>query len=170
MNEIFTRRSIRQFIDKEVEQDKIERILRAGMQAPSAHNRQPWEFVVIKNRDAFRYIADLSPYAKMVPEASVVIIVCANIREKNDKLRSDDWWVQDLSACTQNILLQITAEGLGGVWLGFYPDKRIEKVKEYFNLPEHIIPFSVIPFGYGKQENVFVDRYDVNKVHYETMS
>jgi nitroreductase len=67
-------------------------------------------------------------------------------------------------------LLQIAAEGLGGVWLGFYPDKRIEKVKEYFNLPEHIIPFSVIPFGYGKQENGFVDRYDVNKVHYETMS
>lgn len=168
MNEIFSRRSIRQFIEKEVEQEKIERILQAGMQAPSAHNKQPWELLVIKNKEVFQHIAELSPYAKMAPEASVIIIVCANLRDKSGNERTDGWWIQDLSACTQNILLQIVSEGLGGVWLGFYPEERNDKLKEYLKLPKDIIPFSVIPFGYGKQDNVFVDRYNTSKVHYET--
>lgn len=165
MNEIFTRRSIRKYIDRPVEPEKRERILRAGMQAPSAGNRQPWELLVLTADEDKAAIAAMSPYAKMVPEAAELIVVCANL---NRTFQSENaWWVEDLSACTQNILLQIAAEGLGGVWLGFYPDgDRVDGLISYLQLPEHIIPFAVIAYGYSEAENVFMDRFDESKVHY----
>ena len=73
---------------------------------------------------------------------------------------------QDLSACTQNILLQAVAEGLGAVWLGFYPiEDRVNSLRQYFNIPEHIIPFSVIAIGYPKENKEPESRYDESKIH-----
>ena len=167
MEVIGKRRSIRSFKDQIVEREKIERILRAGLQTPSAHNSQPWEFLIVTDKTAKEAIAQMSPYAGSAKAAPVVIIVLANL-EVARKVKNL-WWQQDVSACTQNILLQIAAEELGGVWLGFYPDEeRVQKVQTYFKLPDHIIPFSVIPFGYSEQENKFVDRFDKTKIHWET--
>lgn len=164
MNEIFTRRSIRKYIDRPVEPEKRERILRAGMQAPSARNAQPWELLVITDPEDKREIARMSPYAKMVEHAPEVLVVCVNLDRTSRT--GNAWWVEDLSACTQNILLQITAEGLGGVWLGFYPDgERVDSLISCLQLPENIIPFAVVAYGYGETDNVFVDRYDEAKVH-----
>ncbi len=166
MEVIGKRRSIRSFRDQSVEAEKIERILQAGMQAPSAHNSQPWEFLVVIDKEAKVTIAQMSPYAGPAKAAPVVIIVMANL--ETAKAVNNLWWQQDVSACTQNMLLQIAAEELGGVWLGFYPDEeRAKKVQTYFNLPDHILPFSVIPFGYSAQENQFVDRFDKTKIHWE---
>lgn len=166
MNSIFTRRSIRQFTEKKVDEKKIENILRAGMQAPSAHNFQPWEFIVVRDEKIKEAIGDMSPYAKLAKKADTLIIALGNM----EKIVKDDlWWQQDMSACTQNMLLQITEEGLGGVWLGFYPDEeRVQAVSQLFKLPEHIIPFSVIALGYSEKENTYVDRYDRDKVHFDT--
>ena len=61
MNTIFTRRSIRRFENKPVETEKLDRIVRAGMQAPSAHNRQPWEFLVITDEDAKKAAGKMTP-------------------------------------------------------------------------------------------------------------
>lgn len=161
-NAIFKRRSIRRFEDRPVEPDKVERILRAGMQAPSAHNKQPWEFLVLTDSDKRNAVSKMSPYSGMVAYAPVTIVVVGCPDEMTEK-----YLPQDLGACTENILLQIAVEGLGGCWMGFYPDmERVRMVKEYFNLPDNTVPFSVIALGYSPNKNVFVDRYDESKVHY----
>lgn len=161
-NTIFTRRSIRRFLDKPVESEKLDRILKAGMQAPSAHNGQPWEFLVITEQNIKDAVSKMSPWAGMVAKAPVTIIVLGNIDTPNVR-----WIQQDLSACTQNILLQIAEEGLGGCWMGFYPDEeRVKKCSEYFNLPKNIIPFSLIALGYSDDENRYVDRSNISKIHF----
>ncbi len=161
-NTIFTRRSIRRFLGKPVESEKLDRILKAGMQAPSAHNGQPWEFLVITEQNIKDAVSKMSPWAGMVAKAPVTIIVLGNIDTPNAR-----WIQQDLSACTQNILLQIAEEGLGGCWMGFYPDEeRVKKCSEYFNLPKNIIPFSLIALGYSDDENRYVDRSNISKIHF----
>lgn len=167
MSIIFTRRSVRSYLDKTVEDDKIERILRAGFQAPSAHNRQPWEFVVISAKEDLAAIADMSPWAKMVPAAAAVIACCANTERGGSEDAPEGMWVQDLSAATENILLQIVEEGLGGVWLGWYPDrKRTRAFSEHFGLPPHIVPVSLVALGYPASPQQPVSRYDPSRVHY----
>jgi nitroreductase len=166
MSAIFERRSVRNFLPKAVEPEKIERILRAAFAAPSAHNRQPWEFVVITAREDLNAIAAMSPYAKMCAEAAAAIVPCARLSIGGSD-PEDTWWVQDLSAATENILLQIVEEGLGGVWLGWYPDKqRTAAFSGRFKLPVHIIPFSVIALGYPAQAASPAKRFDPAKVHY----
>ena len=165
MNSIFYRRSIRSFLDKDVECEKIERVLRAAMQAPSAHNFKPWEFIVVESEEKKNIISKMSPYAVPLSKSKVSIVVLGNTK----LVEKDNMWLQqDLSAAIQNMLLQIVEEGLGGVWLGFYPEvERVEKMKRYFNLPEHIIPFGVVAFGYSNEENKFIDRYDETKIYCE---
>lgn len=166
MSAIFERRSVRRFLPKSVEPDKIERLLRAGFEAPSAHNRRPWEFIVITDRKDLDALAGMSPYAKMCTEAAAAIIVCANLT-LGEAAPEDTWWVQDLAAATENILLQIVEEGLGGVWLGWYPDKgRLEAVSLRFGIPSHIVPFSVIALGYPAKSVPKADRFDAARVHY----
>ncbi len=164
MNEIFTRRSIRKYQNKPVEQEKLERILRAGMQAPSAQNEQPWEFIVIaEDREMKQQICAMSPYAGMAANAGALILVCSNL-----PVTDRNWWVEDLSACVQNMLLQIEAEGLGGVWLGWYPDmERVERTKRALKLPEQITPFAVISLGYPAEKKERADRFLPERVHYE---
>lgn len=168
MNSIFTRRSIRNFTEERVEDRQIENILRAGMQAPSAHNFQPWEFIVVRDREVKIAISTMSPHARLARKADTLIILLANM---NKVAKEDIWWQQDMSACTQNMLLQIVEEGLGGVWLGFYPvQERIKAIKELFDLPEYMMPFSVIAIGYSEKRNEYIDRYNQDKVHLETYS
>lgn len=167
MDIIDRRRSVRKFSDRPVEKEVLERIIRAGMQAPSAHNTQPWEFLVVTDQEDRKTVAGMSPYAKMAANAPALIIVCCDRSRGLEDQEGNCWWVQDLSACTENILLQIVEEQLGGVWLGFYPDQgRVRMVKEYFNLPEQIVPFSVVALGYGEQENRFTNRFSADKIHY----
>jgi nitroreductase len=167
MSVIFDRRSVRSFLPKAIEQDKIERILKAGFQAPSAHNRQLWEFIVISDAVDLGVIAKMSPYAKMLPHAAAAIVPCVNLELGKRPSVEDTWWVQDLSAVTENILLQIVDEGLGGVWLGWYPDMvRVKAFSERFGLPSHVLPFSVIALGYPTNQPQKEDRYDPAKVHY----
>lgn len=162
-NVIFTRRSIRRFEDRPVEAEKLDRILKAGMQAPSAHNLQPWEFLVVTEQEKREALSKMSPWAGMVAKAPVAIVV-VGYQKNSDMLK---YLPQDLGACTQNILLQIAEEGLGGCWMGFYPDEeRVNNVRQCFNMPDDRIPFSVIALGYSQDKNHFVDRSDMTRVHY----
>jgi nitroreductase len=168
MSAIFERRSVRHFLPKPVEGEKIERILRAGFEAPSAHNRRPWEFLVITGREDLRAVAEMSPYAKMTAEAGAAIVPCANLElaGPDDPDTDSPWWVQDLSAATENILLQLVDEGLGGVWLGWYPAMgRVKALADRFGLPGHILPFSVVALGYPARTPGKRDRFDPQKVH-----
>lgn len=162
-NIIFKRRSIRRFFDKPVEQEKLERILKAGMQAPSAHNNQRWEFIVVTEQDKKDAVSKMSPWSGMVANAPVSIIVLGKYNDEN----LNKWFAQDLGACVENILLQITDEGLGGCWMGFYPDmERVEMLRKCFGVPEGVMPFCVISLGYSPDENRFIDRSDMSKIHY----
>ena len=163
MNPIFKRRSVRKFSDEEVSINQVKNLIKAGMQSPSAFNSQPWEFLIVSNKKDLEAVSKMSRFAKPAKRAQKLIIVLGNTK----KFRLvKDMIQQDLSACTQNILLQAVVDGLGGVWLGFYPKKdRVNDLREYFNIPDHIIPFSVIAIGYPKDEKDPKSRYDESKIH-----
>lgn len=169
-NPIFTRRSIRKYTEKSIEKEKINRILRAAMQAPSSGNEQPWEFLVIQDRKALKRISEASKYVEFVDKAGVVILVMGN----SDHLKFDgDYWQQDLSAATQNILIQTVMEDLGGVWMGVAPDmEMMDYLVDLFNLSENLKPFSLVSIGYLKSDatNKFVDRFNSSRVHYEYLN
>lgn len=162
MNVIFTRRSIREYETKPVEAEKLDRILRAAMQAPSAMNCQPWEFFVVTDPALRQKIAAISPYWKPAGRAPALIIPLVNLTAAG---KDNPFWVQDLSASVQNILLQAAEEGLGTCWMGLYPTEKTAQVKEALALPDPLLPFAVLSVGYGKQENHFVDRFLPEKVH-----
>jgi nitroreductase len=144
------------------------------MAAPSAHNRQPWEFLVITEEADRKAISDMSPYSKMCATAPAVIAVCVDKKRGEISTPEDIWWQEDLSAATENILLQLVEEGLGGVWLGWYPDqKRCAEFAAYFKLPEHIAPFSLVALGYDAKpeapdsvQKKKAARFDPKRVHY----
>ena len=149
---IFKRKSVRSFTDEKVSTDKIKNLIRAGMQAPSAFNSQPWEFIVVSDKKDLKAVSKMSRYARPAENAQKLIIVLGNTKRDNVVMPMIQ---QDLSACTQNILLQAVAEGLGAV----------NSLRQYFNIPEHIIPFSVIAIGYPKEDKEPESRYDESKIH-----
>ena len=163
MNMIFKRKSVRSFTDEKVSTDKIKNLIRAGMQAPSAFNSQLWEFIVVSDKKDLKAVSKMSRYARPAENAQKLIIVLGNTERDNVVMPMIQ---QDLSACTQNILLQAVAEGLGAVWLGFYLiEDRVNSLRQYFNIPEYIIPFSVIAIGYPKEDKEPESRYDESKIH-----
>ncbi len=163
MNTIFTRRSVRTYTSKKIEAEKIDKILRAGMQAPSGANQQPWEFLVLESESSLKILKDHFPNAKMVQECQAIIVVL----EKSD-IKVPYFTHQDLGACTQNILLQTADLGLGGCWIGVQKGERTDFLRKSFNIPEEITPFAILTIGYPVDEeaNNFVDRYDETRVHY----
>lgn len=166
MNTIWKRRSVRTFLKKPVEEEKLKRIIGAGMQAPSSRNGQTWEFICVTEPDLIAGMKEMSPYAGLIEKAPSVIVVCNN-EEEAKKKKEEDWWIQGLSACVENILLQVVEEGLGAVWMGVYPrQKRIEFLRNYFQMPDNLFPFAVIPIGYAEHTPEPENRFDESKIHY----
>lgn len=165
MKEIFNRRSIRKFEDKPVEKEKVDKLLRAAMQAPSAGNQQPWEFIVVEDKDALNKLSMMTPYSKPVANSAVALVLLAN----SDCFKIPTAWQEDMGAAAQNILLEAVHLDLGAVWLGVATsDSAIAYIKETYSLPDHIKPFALIAVGYPDgQKNEFTDRYNEQKVHYE---
>ncbi|APH15225.1 nitroreductase family protein [Clostridium sporogenes] len=165
MKEIFNRRSIRKYKDKPVEKEKVDKLLRAAMQAPSSLNKQPWEFIVVEDKSALNKLSLAMPYSKPVAGSAVTLVLLAN---SNDFKFPDDWQ-QDMSAAAQNILLETTHLELGAVWLGIAAlDSAVDYVKKMYSLPDNIKPFALIAIGYpDEHKNKFIDRYKAEKVHYE---
>ncbi len=163
MEFLFTRRSIRKYKHKDVSDDIVKQIVKAGMNAPSAGNQQPWHFIIIKDREILDEIPEIHPYSKMIKDAPVAICICGDRTQEKHK----DYWVQDCSAATLNILLAIESVGLGGVWLGVYPrEERVAGIKKLLNIPEHIVPLSIVPIGYPDEQKDKNDKYDETIVHY----
>lgn len=163
---ILNRRSVRQFLDKPVEKEKIDLILKSAMSAPTARNRQPWKFVVVNEKDLLRAMGMELPYAKMLINSPLGIVVCGDIRNKEDET-AQTFWVQDCSAAVENILIAVEALGLGAVWTACYPRKeREEIVVKHLNLPEGIVPLCVIPIGYPKFNTSVIDKWMENNIIY----
>ena len=162
MNSIFTRVSIRKYQDKPVEKEKIEKILRAAMQAPSAANQQPWEFYVVTDREKLVALSKIHPYAGMTKNAPVAIV---SVYRKNCSL--PDYAQVDLSIAMENLWLETDAQGLGGVWLGIAPmEDRMRAVEEILNLPDTLRAFALFPLGYPAEERKQQDRFDAARIHY----
>ncbi len=161
-NLFLTRRSIRKYEDKQIELKALEELIRIGMSAPSAGNQQPWEFIIIDDREKLDKIPDIHPYSEMIKDAPAAILICGTPQTCKYK----DYWVQDCSAATQNILLAINALGLGGVWLGIYPlEERITGMRNLLDIPESITPFALISLGYPNEELKYIDRFDSKRIH-----
>ena len=163
MNEIFTRVSIRKYEDRPVEQEKVEKILRAAMAAPSAGNQQPWEFYVVTDKEKIKALSECSPYAGCAAGAPVVLVPSY----RTEGLMFPGLAQIDLSIATENALLEITALDLGGVWLAVTPEQeRVEKVAKVLGTPESLVPFALVPFGYPAEGKLQQDRYDETRIHY----
>jgi nitroreductase len=162
---ILTRRSARNYRKKDVSPESIREVIRAGMHAPSGADEQPWYFVVINDPLLLEKIPSLHPYAGMVSQAPVAVLVCGEPgREKHMGM-----WAQDCAAATQNMLLAAHALGLGSVWVGVYPrDERMEPLRKLLGIPDRISPFALLPLGYpegpaeAKEDRFNADRIRTN--------
>jgi nitroreductase len=162
---IRTRRSVRSFMAKPIPKETIEELLRAAMSAPSAGNEQPWQFLVIDDRKKLDSITGVNPNAKMCKEAQAAILVCGD----TTKEKYPGFWVQDCAAATQNILLAAHERGLGSVWTGIYPiPERVQGFRQLLEIPDTIIPFCLVPLGYPAKESPQVDRFQRDRVHYNS--
>ena len=164
INNIMTRTSIRQYTDETVSKADIETMLRAGMAAPTAVNRQPWHFVAVTDKAKLAELAGRR--GGMIKQAGVAIVVCGNM-DKAMQGPGQAFWVQDCSAATENILLAANAIGLGAVWTGCYPmDDRVVEVSKTLKLPETIVPLCVIAIGHPAEQPAPKDKWKPENVSY----
>lgn len=160
---IYKRHSVRKYKPGPVAQEHLDHILHAGMAGPSAHNMQPWSFVVIDDRKILDAIADFHKYAKMLYQAPAAILVCA-VRETAQR---DPFYQQDIGAAIENMLLAATECGVGSCWCGVHPRQLVEKpFVELLRMPEDFFPFAIIALGYREDEPVPSDRFDATRIHH----
>jgi nitroreductase len=161
---IMTRTSIRQYKAQAVEQEKIDIMLKAAMAAPTAVNLQPWHFIVITDTAVINQLAGPRP-----TNAPLMIAVCGDTNKTtmDDGNKLPDFWVQDVSAATENLLLAAHALGLGAVWTGVYPVmERVADVANVLNCPENIIPLAVVRIGYPDEAPQPKDKFKEENVSY----
>ena len=161
---IFTRRSIRRYSEKKIERKTVDKIIEAAMYAPSAVNKQPWHFIVFEDESKRNAIMDFHQSATMLSGAKKCILVCYD-----EKLQHDQGYgIIDCSAATQNILLAAHALGIGACWVGLHPrQNRVDSMHKLFDLPGHIIPFSLVSLGYPAEVKTTPDRLNPERVHNE---
>lgn len=165
LENIHNRKSVRQFTSEPVSDEHIETMLKAAMAAPTAVNYQPWRFVVITEREKLDAMAEILPYAKMLKQAPLAIIVCGETTwfEGN----TNPYWQQDCSAATQNILLAAEALGLGAVWTGVYPNMELARpLGEFLGLPATVQPLCTIPIGHHDGSTQPRDKWKPENIHY----
>ena len=154
------------YTSRPVEKEKVDIMLKAAMAAPSAVNKQPWAFIVIDDRDVLNKLAEVLPYAKMTAEAPMAIVVCGDLA-KSLNGEFGKYWMLDCSAASENLLLAAEALELGAVWTAIYPEEqRIENVRKVLSLPEHIVPFNLIPIGYPQRNEEAKDKFKQENIHY----
>ncbi|MGA9049351.1 MAG: nitroreductase family protein [Dehalococcoidia bacterium] len=159
---IMTRRSIRKYTEQPVADEVVERLLRAGMAAPSAANEQPWHFAVIKDRSLLDQVPSFHPHSHMIKGAALAILVCEDPGLEVVKGRG----MLDCANATENILLAAHALGLGAVWLGIYPvEERMNGMRKLLGIPSQIIPVALVSIGYPDEKLRQEDRFKPERVH-----
>lgn len=164
MDCIFNRTSVRKYTKEALKKEEIDLILKAAFCAPSAANRQPWQFIVVQNKQTLSDLSTMTPYASLLKDAAMCVVVCAD-KSKNPSL---DYCQQDLAAATENMLIEAKSLHIGSCWIGVYPNEdRYLALNAYFKLPKGIVPMWMVAFGYPDQEIVVKDKFDEDKIHYE---
>ena len=163
MKELFTRISIRKYTDQSVEAEKIDAILKAAMQAPSAGNQQPWEFYVVKDLEIIARLSKASHYGGCAAGAGTLIVPCY----RTGGIPFPEYAQIDLAIACENLWLEVTAQGLGTVMLGIAPhEDRMASVEKALGIPSGLKPFAIFPIGYPAETRDQQDRYDSARIHY----
>lgn len=164
---IMGRKSVRRFSDRLLEKDELLTLVRAAMSAPSAMDTRPWAFVIVTGREKLEALAAGLPYAAMAAQAAAAVVVCG-VPSRSRPGTPADYWVQDCSAATENLLVAAEALGLGAVWTGVHPrQERVDHVRRVLGLPGDVIPLNLIPIGYPGDEFLPKDKFDSGAVHWE---
>lgn len=164
MSYIFSRRSIRKYLDKDVDRDNLVLLLEAAMSAPTASNNQPWEFVVVTEKEKMYDLRKTLDSAKY--NAPAAIVVCGNMKFAKGEMQK--YWIQDCSAAIENILLAAAGLELGGVWIAVYPNpSSIKSVSDILNIPEHVIPLGITYIGYPGEEKEPRTQFDEQRIFWE---
>lgn len=149
---IKSRRSVRKYSNKDVSDSLIEKILEAASSAPSAGNRQPWEFIVVKDFETRKALTEASFDQKWMIQAPIFIVVCVNTRiaaatygERGDRL----YGVQGTAAAIQNMLLAAEALGLSACWVGAFSEPHVSVLA---HCPSYARPCAIITLGYGLEK------------------
>jgi len=159
---IRSRRSIRRFKPDPIPEPTVRDLLEAAMLAPSAGDQRPWQFVVLDDPLLLAKVPTVHPHATMVPQAPLAILVCGDLSREQHQ----GFWVQDCAAATENLLLAVTASGLGAVWLGVYPrQERVDGLRRLLGLPEQVVPFALVPVGRPAEFPGRDDRFDPSRIH-----
>ncbi len=163
MEAILTRRSVRSYTDDPVSEEQIRALLRAAMAAPSGHNTQSWEFVVVTDQRKVDEVLEINRHLGMAKTAPLAILTCVNLQKENSRLTA----TQNVSAATQNILLAAHSMGFGAVWTGVPQDDMalIKRWQSVFKLPEYVLPLAFVVIGKPSKDLVKRDNYDSAKVH-----
>jgi nitroreductase len=133
------------------------------MAAHSAGDERPWHFVVLEDAATRERIADSHPFAHIVPQAPVAVLVCGDLTLQ----KHPGFWVQDRAAATESILIEAQSLGLGAIWLGIYPvEDRVRTFRKLLDLPSHVVPFALTPIGYSAEQIESRSRYDGSRVHF----
>lgn len=154
---IYNRTSIRSFLKKEIPEEILYEILKAGTQAPSSGNMQPWEFIIVSDENKKEevvsatfsgFYSESAPHQKWILSAPKIIIICIN--KKRTKSRygelGDKWTLIDTANAVQNMILTATEYGIGSCWVGGIKEKL---VKNYFHIPSYVQPIGLLPIGYS---------------------
>ncbi|MBQ7390858.1 MAG: nitroreductase family protein [Clostridia bacterium] len=161
---LLKRRSVRKFTDEAVSDEYIDELLHAAMSGPSACNKTPWEFYVIKNSEKLAAVKKASRFSRF--NSPLAIVVCGNL-SRALPMQLAEYWIQDCSAATENILLRATDLGLGAVWCGAHPQARVvKKIREVLDLPEKHVPLGIIHIGHPAESPEPRDQYDEKRVHF----
>lgn len=159
---IESRRSIRKFTEEEVTDEDVRICLKSAMEAPSARNEQPWQFLLLREASQRELASKASPYTGMAKDAPVVIVVCGDLRLET----APGFWPQDCAAATQNLLLAARGRNLGTVWCGIHPvQEREEYLKKVFGLPKEVIPFALVCLGHTELKFHSLDRFRADRIH-----
>ncbi len=160
IDNILSRKSVRKYSDKKIEQEKIDAIVKSAMAAPSAMNKQPWELLVVTDKEILEKLASIAANASYSKDCQLAIIVCGN------KSTSEKFWIQDCCAVTENILLAVESLNLGAVWCAVFPDDvKVQQIQELFSISEDIIPLNIVPIGYPLVKEYPKQKYTDKKVH-----
>lgn len=137
---IENRHSVRQYSSRPVDRATIEKIVAAGLRAPSACNIQPWEFIVVTDGEQRRRIAEVAEYGRFIETAGVCIVVFC---------KAGKWSIEDGSAATQNMLLAATACGLASCWVGGDNPRNQQGIPRVLNVPAGYTLVSLIAIGHS---------------------
>lgn len=168
IEDIMTRTSVRSYSERQIEQETVDTLLRAAMAAPTAGNKQPWRFVVIDKKELLETIGENFHTMKMAKSAPLAVVMCGD-SAATFKGDARDYWIQDVSAASENLLLAAHAMGLGAVWCGIYPQmSRVEQFSNMLDLPENVIPMACICIGYPLGETTPKDKWKPEYIHYNS--